>query len=84
MSFQFCNHLDGEERAGCLISLIILLFPVVLLHIAVGWYAVCDCGIFRSYSFAFCLTLFIFTLYLMPKSFNLTMHSTYLHYIMAV
>ena len=49
------NHLAEEERAGCF-SLAV--FPmscyskcsVALPHGAVGWSAVCDCGISWSYS----------------------------------
>ena len=43
---------DGDEIATCF-ALIILLMPcgckcyVALPHDAVGWSAVCDCGIFR-------------------------------------
>ena len=37
MSFQFCNHLDGEKRAGCLSLIVFLMFcdfkcSVALLH----------------------------------------------------
>ena len=43
--------LDGEERAGCFTSIVIQIsfdyyFSVALPHGAVGWYAVCNCGIF--------------------------------------
>ena len=41
-----CNHLDGEERAGCFALFVFLVsrdycFP----HDATGLSAVCDCGI---------------------------------------
>ena len=46
----FCNHLDEEERAGCFALVVFLmfsdcLFSVALPHSAVGWSAVCKCGI---------------------------------------
>ena len=50
VSFLFCNHLDGEERAGYF-SLPVFLMScdsqcsVALRHDAVGLSAVCDCGI---------------------------------------
>ena len=48
--FLFCNHLGEEERAGCSAFIVFYMFcyckcPVALLHGAVGWSAVCDCGI---------------------------------------
>ena len=50
VSFVFCNHLEEEERAGCFVFIV---FPVscycicsmALPYGAVGWSAVCDCGI---------------------------------------
>ena len=49
-AFQFCNHLEEEEKAGCfaLIALHISCYcrcSVALPHVAVGWSALCDCGI---------------------------------------
>ena len=46
----FCNHLDGEERAGCFTSFVFLVSldcccSVALSHGAAGLSAVCDCGI---------------------------------------
>ena len=46
----FCNHLDGEERAGCSTLFVILVScdcycSVALPCGAMGWSAVCDCGI---------------------------------------
>ena len=48
---SFCNHHDGEERAGHL-TLIVLLKSCdchcsvdFILHSALGWSAVCDSGI---------------------------------------
>ena len=45
--FQFCNHLDGEKRAGCF-SLFVFLMShdccVRLPHDATGLSAVYDCG----------------------------------------
>ena len=56
----FCNHLDGEETTNQqqqnrqLVGLLCLAggwdFYVALPHGAVGWSAVCECGIFWSYS----------------------------------
>ena len=46
--FQFCNHLDGEERAGCFawfIFLVSLDDCVALPSGAMGLSAVCNCGI---------------------------------------
>ena len=51
--FYFCNHLDGEERAGCFAWFVLLVSRdccVALPHGVMGLSAVCDCGIFRSYS----------------------------------
>ena len=48
--FYFCNDLAEEERAGCFAILVLLMscyckFPVALPCCALGWSAVCDCGI---------------------------------------
>ena len=48
--FYFINHLDEEERAGCFVLNVYPMScyckcPVALPHDAVGWSAVCDCGI---------------------------------------
>ena len=58
MSFLVCIHLE-EERAGCFTLIVFLMFcdcwySVVLLPNAVGWYAVSNCAISRSYSFTYC------------------------------
>ena len=50
MSVYFCNHIDGEERAGCFALAVFLMLcgsqcPVALPHGAVDWSAVCECGI---------------------------------------
>ena len=51
MSVYFCNHLDGEERADCFALTVFLVrscggqFSMALPYGAVGWSAVCDCGI---------------------------------------
>ena len=47
--FQFCN-LDVEERAGCFAFIVLRMScyckcSVALPHGAMGWSAVCDCGI---------------------------------------
>ena len=51
-SLKFCNHLDGEERAGCFALAVFLMFcgshcSVALPHGAMGWSAsaVSDCGV---------------------------------------
>ena len=57
MLSSFCNHLDGEESAGCFTLFVLLVSSdscVALPHDAPGLSAVCDCGISRSYS----LTIF--------------------------
>ena len=50
-ALRYCNHLDVEERAGCFAFIVFLIScyckcPVALPHGAVGWSAVCECGIF--------------------------------------
>ena len=49
--FKISKHLDGEERDGCFTIYVFLLScgyccSVAPPHGAVGWSAVCDCGIF--------------------------------------
>ena len=47
MSTHFCNHLDGEERAGCFALFVLLVSRdccVDLARDATGLSAVCDCG----------------------------------------
>ena len=45
------NHLDAEKRAGCFTLIVFrrmfcdCLCSVAIFHGAVGWHAVCDCGI---------------------------------------
>ena len=54
--FEFCNHLDGEERAGCFALFVFLVsrdFCAALPNGAMGLSAVCDCGISGSYSLFF-------------------------------
>ena len=51
VSFLVSNHLDKEERASCFASFVLWMFcyckcSVALHYGAVGWSAVCDCGIF--------------------------------------
>ena len=51
--FWFCDHLDGEERAGCFTLFVFLVSRescVALPHDAMGLSAVCDFGIACSYS----------------------------------
>ena len=52
--FQFCNHLEGEEKADRFAIIALQMYcsykySVDLPHDAVGWSAVCDCGISLSY-----------------------------------
>ena len=47
---SFCYHFDGEERVGCLPLFVFLMScdcycSVALHNDAVGWSALCDCGI---------------------------------------
>ena len=58
LSFLFCNHLEEEERASYFAFIVLQMSCycicfVTLTHGAVGWSAVCDCGIFLSNSLAF-------------------------------
>ena len=54
--FQFFNHLEEEEKADFFITIIVLQMYcyykcfVALPHGAMGWSAVCDCGVSWSYS----------------------------------
>ena len=46
----FCNHLEEEEKAGYFAFIVLKMFcsyksSVALPHGAVGWSAVCVCGI---------------------------------------
>ena len=48
--FQFCNHLEEKEQAGCFTSIVLHMCcyckcSVALPHSVVGWSSVCDCGI---------------------------------------
>ena len=48
--FFFCNHLDEEDKAGCFGIIVVHMYcyykcSVALPHGALGWSAVCDCGI---------------------------------------
>ena len=48
--FLFCNHHDGKEKAGCFISIVILVFchckcSMAFFHGAVGCSVVYDCGV---------------------------------------
>ena len=48
--FLICNHLCGEERAGCFPLMLFLMYCdcycfVAFPHGAKVWSAVCDCGI---------------------------------------
>ena len=48
--FLFCNHLEEEEKGGCLTIFALPMYcyhkcSVALPHGAVGWPKVCDCGI---------------------------------------
>ena len=55
---SFGNHVDGEELAGRFALLVFLVScdcccSETLLRGAVGWSALCDCGISKSYSLYF-------------------------------
>ena len=59
-SFEFYNHPGKEERAGCFTLIVFLmscdcLCSLTLPHGAVGWSAVCECGISLSYLLHFVL-----------------------------
>ena len=46
---SFCNHLDGEERAGCFALFVFLVSRDCCMALpgdALGLSAVCDCGIY--------------------------------------
>ena len=48
--FYFCNHLAEEERAGCFAFVVLRMSwfskcSVALPGGALGWFAMCDCGI---------------------------------------
>ena len=48
--FLFYNPLEEEEKAGCFAIIVLQMYfyykcSVALSHSAVGWTAVCDCGI---------------------------------------
>ena len=48
--FEFCNHREEDERAGCFPFIVLRMScyckcSMTLPHGAVGWSAVCDCGI---------------------------------------
>ena len=50
VTLEFCNHLDGKERAGCFTLTAFLVSCdspsiVALPHGAMGWSAGCDCGV---------------------------------------
>ena len=56
-----------EEKAGCFAIIVLQMHCymyykcyVALLHGAVGWSAVYDCGISCSYSLTFCMLFIIF------------------------
>ena len=50
VSILVCNHLKEEEKADCFAIIVLQMYLyckcyVALPHGAVGWSAVCDCGI---------------------------------------
>ena len=50
MHYQFCYHLDEEEKADCFAIIVFQMYcyykcSVALPRGAVGWAAVCVCGI---------------------------------------
>ena len=47
---SFCNHLEEDEKAVCFAIIVLQIYCcyesfAALRHGAVGWSAVCDCGI---------------------------------------
>ena len=68
--FQFYNYLNGEEKAGCVALFVFLVScdgSVALPHGAVGWSAVCDCGISDHNNLVFdnvCYKAFIYNMYM--------------------
>ena len=60
-SFAVTMYLIGEVRAGCFTLIVFLLLcgclcSVSLPHGAVGWSAVCECGISWSYLLTCCIS----------------------------
>ena len=56
--FWFCNRLEEEEKAGCFVIIVLQMnryykCSVALPQDAVGWSAVCDCGIYCPYTLTF-------------------------------
>ena len=50
VSILVCNHLEENEKAGCYAIIVLQMYcnykcSVALPHGALGWSAVCDCGI---------------------------------------
>ena len=48
--FYFCNHLEEEKRTGCFAIIVLQMYyyckcSVALPQGALGWSAVCNCGI---------------------------------------
>ena len=55
----FVHSSEEEEEAGCFAIIVLQMYcyykcSVALPHGAVGWSAVCDCGISLTYSLTFC------------------------------
>ena len=49
-ALEFCNHLEEEENAGCFAIIVLQVYCYYNCYVAlppgaVGWSAVCDCGI---------------------------------------
>ena len=45
--FQFCNHLEEEVKAGCLLLLGYRCIVTVNVLLLFCWFAECDCGIYH-------------------------------------
>ena len=48
--FYFCNHLEEVEKAGCIAFIVLQMYCYYKCSVAVprgamGWSAVCDCGV---------------------------------------
>ena len=58
VSILVCNYLEEEEKASCFAIIVLHMYCyykcyVAPPHGAVGWYAVCDCGISLSCSLTY-------------------------------
>ena len=64
MSIKFCDHLDGEQMAGCFALFVFLASRDCCVALPPGGMslsAVCDCGISRYTHLLFSMSFLIFT-----------------------